>query len=86
MNDDKLDQLLSDAMRVQNPPDLWRRVAPVASEPSWKEIRWACAVGLAVLMVWTALPRSAQPQPQTWEPVALKAKLRADTMTASMER
>lgn len=78
MNDFELDQLLDDAMRVEDVPDLWLRASQsVSAGPSWRELRWAGAVAMAVLFVCMAAPQKAASVGSRWEPIAYKSRLRA---------
>lgn len=87
MNDEKLDRLLNEAMRVSDAPDLWPRISPsVSGGLSWREVRWACGVAAAVLLAWAATPPKAVSVQRDWEPVALKQSLREQSVTAAISR
>ena len=84
MTDERLDQLLDQAMALDESPDLWRRIEPCLDRSvSWREVRWALGVGAAVLLAWTMTPGRAM-ECGDWQPVALKSKLRAESLAAGI--
>ena len=87
MTEERLDEILDEAMRVERVPDLWRQIAPRTQDGfSWREIWLAFAIASTVLLALTAMPREAASLEQDWEPVALKSRLRVEAMAASWER
>jgi len=87
MNDFKLNQLLDDALRVEETPDLWMRISPrVSTGLSGAELLWAGGVAMAVLLVLVAMPLKAVSVESRWEPIAYKARMRAHQMAASHDK